>query len=95
MSTRYRVALVMILNKVGIQFLWNPYQIVNYPLLESIEILNDMTQRKFMEYHLIDIAIWPWSESWCPFRYQMYLVITMNVISGNRELGMTLMFGSC
>ena len=44
-----------------------------------------MTQRKFLEYLQINIVIWPWSESRCPLRYQVYLVTTMNIISGNNE----------
>ena len=56
-----------------------------------MERLKDMTQRKFLQYLLIDIVIGPWSEYWCPLRYQVYLV--MNIISGNHKLGMILCFG--
>ena len=79
-------------SKNRLPFLLNTHQIIIYRLLDAIERLNDMTQRKFLEYSLNNIVVRPWSESWCPLRYQVYLVITMNIISGNHELGMTLCF---
>ena len=36
------------------------------------------------------MVIWPWWESWCPLRYQVYLV--MNIIAGNHKLVIILCF---
>ena len=58
----------------------------------SSDWLNNMTQRKFLGYPLVNIVIWPWSESRCPLRCQVYSVTTMNIISGNHDLGVTLCF---
>ena len=61
----------------------NTHQYVNC-LFGAIERMNTKTQRKFLPYFLINMVNWQWSESCCPLCYQVYLVTTMNIISGNR-----------
>ena len=51
-----------------------------------------MTQRKFLECPFLNVVIWRRLESWFPLRYQVYLVTTINIISGNHESGITLCF---
>ena len=72
------LALVMILNKAIIPFLWNTHQIVNCRLLEP--------SKDWMIWH--NESSW----SWCLLRYQLYLVIIMNMISENMSFEVWLCF---